>query len=546
MLFISLTPILLLFLLMLVFRVSGWLSALITLVVTIILAFIASAAGFIPAGILQAYSGASITTITGYSVVEGVLKSVFPILLIILMAIFSYNLLLESGEIEVIKEQFTSVANDKGILVLMMVWGFGGLLEGMAGFGTPVAIPAAILIGLGFRPMFSALVALLGNTVATGFGSVGVPVLTLCNEVSPGGLATPETVREISGFVVVQLTAMFFIIPFIILMLADKGKWLRNIVVALWVGCVSFATQFFCAAELGAETPAVVGSIAAIIALLTANGVIGRVNESGKVNMTDATNGLPKGAGDGKKLKAGEIFRAWSVYIYILLLILFTGPLFPGVEHFLKSHLVSDMHIPVIGSGVRFFWFNNASLWLFLGSVAGGFTQGLSAGRMLKVMARTLYGLRYTFATILSLIAMASVMSHTGMISALADGLLSLTGGLYPLFSPLIGALGTFVTGSDTSSNILFGKLQGSIAAELGMQGKGVAMDLSGSQSNWLIASNTSGATAGKMISPQSIAIATAACDMPGEDDAILRRALPYALLYLAMTGVAVWVGCRV
>lgn len=121
---------------------------------------------------------------------EGFLKAVFPILIIILMAIYSYNLLVESKAIEVIKSQFTSMTDDKGVLVLIMTWGFGGLLEGMAGFGTAVAIPATILIGLGFKPMFSALVALLGNSVPTAFGAVGVPVITLSNEITAGGTAS--------------------------------------------------------------------------------------------------------------------------------------------------------------------------------------------------------------------------------------------------------------------------------------------------------------------------------------------------------------------
>ncbi len=119
----------------------------------------------------------------GWAVVEGVLKAVFPILIIILMAIFSYNVLVESKEIDVIKNQFTSFSDDEGVTVLMLVWGFGGLLEGMAGFGTAVAIPTAILISLGYKPVFSALVALITNTVPTGFGAVGVPVIATaaCN-----------------------------------------------------------------------------------------------------------------------------------------------------------------------------------------------------------------------------------------------------------------------------------------------------------------------------------------------------------------------------
>ena len=146
---VSIIPILLLFVLMLGFKMAGHKSAFITLIVTILLAlFVAPAMGFAPENFQMAG--------VGWAFLEGVLKAVFPILIIILMAIFSYNVLLESKQIEVIKDQFTSFTDDKGILVLMMVWGFGGLLEGMAGFGTAVAIPAAILIGLGFKPMFSA------------------------------------------------------------------------------------------------------------------------------------------------------------------------------------------------------------------------------------------------------------------------------------------------------------------------------------------------------------------------------------------------------
>ena len=183
---IAIIPIILLFVLMLGLKMPGHKSAFITLAVTVLLAlFVAPAMDMMP----EKFATASTYAVVWWSLVEGILKAVFPILIIILMAIYSYNILVESKEIETIKQQFTSFTDDKGILVLMLVWGFGGLLEGMAGFGTAVAIPAAILIGLGFKPMFSALVALIGNTVATGFGAVGVPVTTLCNEVAQGGSA---------------------------------------------------------------------------------------------------------------------------------------------------------------------------------------------------------------------------------------------------------------------------------------------------------------------------------------------------------------------
>lgn len=160
---ISIVPIVLLFVLMLGFKMAGHKSALLTLVVTVLLALFAAS----PQGMIAPeHAGDSILALTGWAVVEGLLKAVFPILIIILMAIYSYNILVESKQIEVIKKQFTSITDDKGLLVLLLVWGFGGLLEGMAGFGTAVAIPAAILIGLGFKPMFSALVS-LARTVPT-------------------------------------------------------------------------------------------------------------------------------------------------------------------------------------------------------------------------------------------------------------------------------------------------------------------------------------------------------------------------------------------
>lgn len=522
---ISILPVVLLFVLMLGFKVTGYKSALITLAVTVGMAlWAAPAMGIVP----ERFAGDSVYSLALWSVVEGTLKAVFPILIIILMAIYSYNILVESKAIETIKAQFTSFTDDKGVLVLMMVWGFGGLLEGMAGFGTAVAIPVAILIGLGFKPMFSALVALLGNTVATGFGAVGVPVTTLCNEISEGGVASASTLCEVSSFAVIQLSPLFILIPFVILMLTDRKAWMKNICLALWVGGVSLAVQLVCAAFLGAETPAIVGSIAAIIAIIIYTRLF-----------------LPKKEkpADSKSYTWGETFKAWSVYLFILILILVSGALCPPVNGFLKSHLVTSIELPVIGSVFKFGWISNAGLMLFLGSVAGGFVQGVGFKKQCVVMSKTIVNLRFTVVTIICLISLASVMNYSGMIAALAAGLVAVSGSFYPFFAPLIGAIGTFVTGSDTSSNILFGKLQANVAAQLGMTGQTSVAGFTGSEADWLAAANTAGATGGKMISPQSIAIATAACDMEGKDDAILRKAIPYAAAYIIICGIIVILG---
>ena len=543
---ISIIPIVLLFVLMLGFKMAGHKSALLTLVVTVLLAlFVASPLGMIA----PAHAEDSIIALTGWALVEGLLKAVFPILIIILMAIYSYNILVESKQIEVIKKQFTSITDDKGLLVLMLVWGFGGLLEGMAGFGTAVAIPAAILIGLGFKPMFSALVSLIGNTVATGFGAVGVPVTTLCNEVAEGGSASVAQICETSAFAIIQLAPLFIILPFIILTLTDKHNLVKNLIIALWVGVISVVVQFVCGYYLGSETPAIIGSLAAIIAIIAYAKVFAR--KASNVSLEGGADAL---AGDCKSperltdtkanFSLSESFKAWSVYLFILIFILVSGALCPPVNAFLKSHLVSEVHLPVLDSTFKFGWISNAGLMLFLGATIGGLIQGVSFKRLMVILARTTVNLRKTVVTICSLIALASVMNYCGMITAIASGLVAVTGDFYPLVAPMIGAIGTFVTGSDTSSNILFAKLQAHVANQLGMTGQGTFFGMEGSQSNWLVAANTTGATGGKMISPQSIAIATAACDMEGKDGDILKSAIPYAVMYIVLGGLMVYFGC--
>lgn len=512
---IATIPILLLFVLMLVFKMPGYKSAFITLLTTVALAlFAAPAMGIVPGHL----GGESIFSVVGWSLAEGVWKALFPILIIIMMALYSYNILLKTGQIEVIKDQFTSITDDKGTLVLLLVWGFGGLLEGMAGFGTAVAIPAAILIALGFKPVFSALVSLIANTVAVAFGAVGVPVTTLCNEVATGGAASAEAIMQTSSYIVIQLSALFFLVPFMILMITDRKAILKNIALAAWTGIISFAVQYGCARFLGAETPAIVGSLAAILAIIAYAKLFLRKESAPKE----------------RKYTLSQSLKAWCVYLFILLFILFSGALFPPVNHFLNSHLVTRAVLPVTGAVVVFKWIANAGFMLFIGATLGGMVQGMSFRQLMVLLASTIARNGKTAVTIVSLISISSVMNNTGMINQIALGLVAITGSMYPLFAPLIGAIGTFVTGSDTSANILFGKLQANVAGQLG---------LGTDQSTWLVASNTTGATGGKMISPQSIAIATAACDMEGKDGEILKAALPYAAIYIVVSGLFVYFG---
>ena len=499
---LALLPILTLIVLMGVFKVPGDRSSLITLIVTIVIAVW--------------YFGQPLQQ-TGLSFFYGALKALVPILLIILMAIYSYNVLLHTGKIEVLKAQFSSISSNKCIQVLLITWGFGGLLEGMAGFGTAVAIPAAILISLGFKPVFSALVSLIANSVPTAFGAVGVPVIVLAQE-------TSLDVMKVAPAVVAQLAVTMILVPIVIAQLTVPGKKAlpRNILIGTVIGAVSLAVQYLAARYIGPETPAILGSAAAIAVII----LLGRILDR-RTARNSGTNTTPSTLRHSTK----EILQAWAVYALIMLLILLTSPLLP----------IKDILAPVAETSIGFNiggetrtwsvqWLVQGGLLLFIGSFAGGLLQGGKAGGLLRLLWKSTVQLKKTFITVICLVGFSSIMETSGMINTLAVALATATGALYPLFAPAIGAIGTFLTGSDTSANILFGKLQAGVAEHIG------------ADPVWISASNTAGATGGKIISPQSIAIATSACGQQGQEGRILKAALLYALGYVVITGIVVYI----
>ena len=491
-LILAIIPVLLLIVLMAFFKMSGDKSSIISLIVTMLIALF----GF-------AFSVDNLF----YSFLYGALKAVSPILIIILMAIFSYNVLLKTEKMEIIKQQFTSISTDKSIQVLLLTWGFGGLLEAMAGFGTAVAIPAAILISLGFKPIFSATVSLIANSVATAFGAIGTPVLVLAKE-------TNLDVLHLSTNVVLQLSVLMFLIPLVLLFLTNpKLKALpKNIFLALLVGGVSLAGQYLAARYMGAESPAIIGSILSIIVIV----LYGKLTASKEEKERKST------------LRTKDILNAWSIYLLILFLIILTSPLFPELRSTLENNWITRISLPINASTVNYTisWLTHAGVLLFLGTFIGGLIQGAKVKELFIVLWNTVKQLKKTFITVICLVGLSTIMDASGMIAIIA----SAPGSLYPLFAPVIGCLGTFITGSDTSSNILFGKLQASVAGQIHVS------------PDWLSAANTVGATGGKIISPQSIAIATSAGNQQGKEGEILKAAIPYALAYVVITGIIVYI----
>lgn len=502
---LAIIPVLVLVVLMGFLKMSGDKSAFITFVVTVVIALVAFNFPLKD---------------TGFSIIYGVLKAIFPILIIIIMAIFSYNVLVFTGKMETIKQQFISISSDKTIQVLLLTWGFGSLLEGMAGFGTAVAIPAALLISLGFNPVFSAVASLIANSVATSFGAVGTPVKVLAEQ------AGVTDIQNLSVEVVFQLAPLMILIPFALMFITEpKAKRIpKYIFVSLLVGCVSIVVQYLSARYIGAETPAILGSIASIIVIIAYAKIVEK-----RVDLNQSTE-------TEKSVSLGDGLKAWSVYGLILLLVILTSPILPFKN--VLSPLLStifDFHILNVATGlevdhsVKIFWLVDTGVLLFLGSMLGGLIQGAGIGDLFKLLWKVVKQQRKTIVTVCSLIALSSIMDFSGMIGVMGVALAYATGSFYPFFAPTIGCLGTFLTGSDTSSNILFGKLQASVAHQIG------------GNSSWLAAANTAGATGGKIISPQSIAVATSAIGQQGKEGEILKKALPFALGYIVVAGLVVY-----
>ncbi|WP_370838642.1 L-lactate permease [Intestinibacter bartlettii] len=443
--------------------------------------------------------------------VEGMAIALWPILLVIVAALFTYNLAVETKTMDVIKKMLSSITTDKRIQVLILAWGFGGFLEAVAGYGTAVAIPASILASLGFNPLFAAVICLLANTVPTAFGALGIPVTTLAT-------VTGLEVVHLSYVTSIQLAGFIVLIPFLLVILTEKSiKALKGVVGITLVSGITFAVpQVFIAKYLGADLPALVASICSMACTI----LMAKAMNKEKVEAKEDKIGLKEGV------------LAWLPYILLCGLILIASPLVPSINSLLAK-ASSNIHIYTgdATSTTAFSWINTPGMMILIATFIAGLIQKLKLTYMLDVLKRTIIQLKTSFITIMSIVAISKIMSHSGMTSSISFGLCAITGSFYPLIAPLLGAIGTFVTGSDTSANILFGALQTEAAKSLSID------------PYWIAAANTAGATAGKMISPQSIAIATSATGLIGSEGKILSTTVKYCLGYVIILGLIVYFG---
>lgn len=445
------------------------------------------------------------------AVLEGAALALWPIILVIIAAVFTYNLSIHTKSMDVIKKMMSNITTDKRILVLILAWGFGGFLEAIAGFGTAVAIPASIMAALGFEPIFAAVICLIANTTPTAFGAIGLPVTTLAK-------LTNLDVSTLSYAVAVQLFVLIVIVPVLLVMLTGKSvKAIKGVLGISLASGLSFALpQVFAAKYLGAELPAILGSVLCMAVTIF----------MAKAFYKDTV------AKDVEKVNLKQIFMAWLPFILVFVFIMLSSSLVPSVYNML-SKVQTSVKI-YKGAGAKpytFVWLATPGTLIIIAAFIGGLLQGAKFKEIVQVLGKTCVQMYKTVITILSIVALAKVMGYSGMIKSIALVLVAVTGGFYPLIAPLIGALGTFVTGSDTSANVLFGGLQVEVAKSLNIS------------PYWLAAINTGGATAGKMISPQSIAVATAATGLAGAEGKILNSTLKVCLVYVIILGLISYFG---
>jgi len=488
--------------------------------------------------------------IAASTAVLGACFGLLPIGWIVLNAIFVYDISVQTGKFEVVKDTIAGLASDRRIQVLLIGFAFGAFIEGAAGFGTPVAISAAMLIGLGFKPLAAAGLALIGNTAPVAFGALGTPVLTLAK-------VTGLDVNLLSATVGRQLPFFSLIVPFWLVWAMAGFKGMVEVWPACLVAGISFAVpQFLVSNYMGPELVDIIAAASCIGAtyLLLLVWQPRKVWRFSDERESDAAALRSVGAAAAhKKHSAGEAFMAWLPWIVLSAFVFVWG------QKWMKEWF-GLLHTSAWKAGLLFKpsfewpWLHNLVLrappvvkkltpegavysvnvlaatgtGLLLSGLVSGLLLKLSPKQLVKTYLGTLKRVRFSLLTIAAMLALGFTTRYSGSDTTMGLALAS-TGALFPFFSPLLGWLGVALTGSDTSSNVLFGNLQVVSAQQIGMSPILAA------------AANSSGGVMGKMIDAQSIVVASVATNQHGKEGEILRYVFWHSLVLAALVGVLVF-----
>ncbi|MGJ7919661.1 L-lactate permease [Neobacillus sp. LXY-4] len=522
---VALIPILYFFWALAIKRMKGYIAGLTTLLVALLVAIFFYK---MPAG--MAVMSAS----------QGAVYGILPIGWIIITSVFLYKITVKTGQFDIIRSSVLSITEDRRLQALLVAFSFGAFLEGAAGFGAPVAISAALLVGLGFNPLYAAGLCLIANTAPVAFGAIGIPIIAV---EGPTGIPA----MEISKMVGRQLPFLSAFIPFFLVFIMTGFKRTMEVLPAILVSGFSFAiTQYLSSNFLGPELPDILSALVSLFATAAflkfwKPATIFRFGAEQEMAAASAT--AKKSSENKVSYTSGQVFKAWSPFLVLTGIISLWG--IPAIKLALAGHYegtnavlkainpighsltfmpevpgLSNKVINTAGQPVLAVYklevLAAAGTAILIACVITKFITKISWGDWVTTLGETLNELKYPLITIASVVGFAYVTNSSGMSTTLGMSLAK-TGSLFPFFSPLLGWLGVFITGSDTSANLLFGNLQKITAMSVGMDPV------------LAVAANSSGGVTGKMISPQSIAVACAAVGLAGKESELFRFTIKYS-----------------
>lgn len=522
---IALIPIIFFFLALAVFRMKGSVAG----TITVILALLVS---------LFAYQMPTMMALA--SMVYGFFYGLWPIAWIIIGAVFLYKISVKTGQFDIIRSSILSITEDQRLQMLFVGFAFGTFLEGAAGFGAPVAITAALLVGLGFKPLYAAGLCLIVNTAPVAFGAMGIPIIVA------GQVSGVET-HEISQMVGRQLPFMVPIVLFWIMAIMDGWRGVKETWPAVIVGGGAFAiAQYLTSNFVGPELPDITASIASLISLTILlkywqpKHIFRFANEDASMNENLAEQ-------KQQKYTLAQIAKAWSPFA-ILTVMVTIWSVKPFKDLFIKDGALHDLVIsikvpflhqmvqkmPPVVSEIKdydaiykFDWFSATGTAIIFAAIITIIFLKMKPKEAVVTFGETINELKIPIYSIGMVLAFAFIANYSGMSATLALALAH-TGQAFTFFSPFLGWLGVFLTGSDTSANALFGALQATTAQQIGVP------------EVLLVAANTSGGVTGKMISPQSIAIACAAVGLVGKESDLFRFTVKHSITFTVMIGIII------